>query len=543
MGHQRIPIVIACLLCTCLAQQDQPNTYPVAGSIVNALTGAPVSRVMVQFSGRALLTGPEGEFSFPAAPAGRGQIGIAKPGFFPPGATQKGWSPTINFDVGPDSAKLLFKLYPEAVISGRVTGKDEEPLEGATIQLLHFVSDNGRKRLAAVPANARTDEDGNFRVAGLPAGRYYVAVKAGNVTRRILGAQTVKSNEAYPAIVYYPGTHDLQAATAFDLVPGQRVDAPFSLALGPAFKIAGTVVATGDWKQVNPPMIVDEMEQVLFNAEQFDPETGQFEFRAVPAGNYRVRLGGMDDHNLYVSSRRSLAVSRALTGVKLTLNHGAEIPVMVRTEFSKARSPGSCTSTLPDGNVQHSDCSDYPAVRVNLVSTDSSIQGFSTDFGPAKDRSLALRNVAPGRYVVTATPSFGGYVQAIRCGQLDLLRDELVVPENGAVSPIEVVLRDDSGTIRIRVQTQTSTQTATVLLLADGVLREPTIIGMASGNAELQTAGVAPGGYKVFAFDSIDGIDYRNPEALAKYSSHAASVSVTSNANATVTVDLIRTGE
>jgi hypothetical protein len=79
--------------------------------------------------------------------------------------------------------------------------------------------------------------------------------------------------------------------------------------------------------------------------------------------------------------------------------------------------------------------------------------------------------------------------------------------------------------------------------MPDGILREPIIVGGAGVNVELQTGGIAPGAYKVFAFDAIDSVDYRNPESLAQYASRAASVTVAPNGTASVNVELIRTGE
>ncbi len=545
MGTCRVFIVFLGLLSFSSAQQETTPHYKVEGTVINSLDGKPLPRVLVQCAGRAMLTGPEGEFSFDGLAAGRFQVMATKPGYFSPGAKIAGPSPASNIDVGPDTEKMTLKLVPEAVIFGRATGKDEEPLEGAAIQVLTFMSMNGRKQL--VPAgnfNVRTDEDGNFHVAGLPAGRYYVAVKAGNVTRRVLGAQTAKGNEAYPAIVYYPGTQDLAAAVAMDLEPGQRMEAPFSLALTPAFKVAGVVTAAGEWKQVNPPMIVDDMEQVLFTPEEFDSQSGAFQFRAVPAGTYTLRLGGLDQEGHYISSRRKITISRTVTNLKLALQPGIDIPVVVRSEFSKMRLPGTCTYSLPGGELHQSECSDYPAAHVELIAADSARSRFYSNFAPMKDPSaFALHGVTPGKYVVRAQASFGGYVRSLRSGGVDLLREELVVPEGGSVLPIEVVVRDDSAMLKVQVHREKPGQQATVMIFSDGaVVTEPQMTTLTT-NTEFQTGPLAPGTYKVFAFDSVDGLDYANPEVLAKYAASAASVTVAPNGSASVTVDVIHTGD
>jgi Carboxypeptidase regulatory-like domain len=547
MGTYRLLLVCLFLLSVSSAQQTsaqqpEPARFKVEGTVVNSATGKPLPRVLVQLSARSVLTGPEGEFSFDGVAAGRANITLMKPGYFGPGETPM--SHTNPFDVGPDTGKIVLKLAPEVVIAGHVTGQDEEPLEGASMQVLGFREIEGRQVLMPVRGDVRTDEDGNFRVAGLPSGRYYLAVKAGNVTRRVLGAQTPKAPEAYPAIVYHPGTTDLAAATAMDLAPGQKIDTQFSLSLSPAYKLAGKVVAAGEWKQINAPMIIDSQDQVLFSPEQFDAGSGAFEFRAVPAGTYTIRVSGTDTQNRYRFSSHKVTVSGSVGNFQLSLQPGVNIAVVERSDFNKPRERGSsCPWSDSNGELHQSDCSDYPATRVELISMDSVRLRFSTEFRPVQDPSaFGIHGVAPGKYIVRTQPSFGGYVQSVRSGNLDLLREVLTVPEDGPVAPIEVVLRDDPGTLKVIIHSDKPGQAATVLVFPEGaLLPSPNLMG--NGSTEVYFPPMAPGNYKVFAFDSIAGLDYGNPETLAKFAAKAAAVTVTANGNASVIVNVIHNGE
>jgi hypothetical protein len=63
----------------------------------------------------------------------------------------------------------------------------------------------------------------------------------------------------------------------------------------------------------------------------------------------------------------------------------------------------------------------------------------------------------------------------------------------------------------------------------------------ATGNRAFR--GLPPGNYKVFAFDSVEELEYGNPEVMAKYNAKAATVTVTAGESATVTVELIHTGD
>ena len=540
MGTYRTLLVCLLLLAVSSAQETQNKQFKVEGVVVNSVNGKPLPRVLVQIYERSLLTGPEGEFSFDGVPAGRIQIRLTKPGYFTPGAGLNHWSPNSNLvDVGPDTGRVTLKLAPEAVVFGHVTGQDEEPLEGVSIQVLAFVSNEGRQYLSPILGEVRTDEDGNYRIAGLSAGRYYLEVRAGNITRRVLGAQTLKSPEAYPPITYYPGTTDMAAMAPLDLAAGQKLEAAFSLALAPAHRVSGRTVAEGDWTRLNAPMMIGALDQPLLTADEFDSQSGAFVFRAVPAGTYTLRLSGADPDNRHTFSDHKLVVARNLADLKFSLRPGLNIPVAVRREFNKPMPQVSCP-THDGGQV---DCSEYPAATVELISVESARTRFFTEYRPNKDASdPSVRGVVPGKYMVRAHPTFGGYVQSIRSGNLDLLRQELLVPKDGSVAPIEVVLRDDPGTLKVTVRTGKPGQDATVLALASSAPFS-TVNRMGTNNGNATFYSIAPGTYTVLAFDSVDAMDYANPDVLAKYGSKAVTVTVASNGNSSVVVDVIHVGD
>jgi Carboxypeptidase regulatory-like domain len=531
-------LAILCSLTLVSAQQPQ-DRFNIAGIVVNSATGKPIARALVQLYGHAMLTSPDGEFSFAAVPAGAAQITLVKPGYFVPGG------PGTSIEIGRDTGKIVLKLAPEATIFGRVTGKDEEPLEGARVEALTYVFREGGRRLINAPigGDRPTDEDGNFKLSGLPAGRYYIAVRAGNVDRRTLGARTLETPVAYPGVVFYPGTKDLAAATAVDLVPGQRMELQLSLTPEPAYKISGTVTTTGYLQAANSVYIVGPMDQPLFSADQFDPRTGKFEFRAVPAGKYTLRVGGSDpQNNASAFSDQTLTVSRPLADLKLLLRPGADIPVVIHKEFDPSRSLGRCESFLPNGERHESDCSEFPAALVELIGLEFEVRHYNTAFNALADPStLGLHGVSPGKYLVRARANFGGYVQSLRSGSVDLLEQTLTVPENGQVAPIEVVVRDDAAQLKVGLRADPPRR-AFVLVIPESAPRAaPQMTSTSSNWIGFET--LAPGTYQVFAFDAQGALDYQDPDFLSKYGGKAARVTVAAGGKATVTVDVIQLEE
>jgi hypothetical protein len=83
--------------------------------------------------------------------------------------------------------------------------------------------------------------------------------------------------------------------------------------------------------------------------------------------------------------------------------------------------------------------------------------------------TFALRNVEPGRYAVQISPHGPWYVQSATYGQTDLLRDDLVVTPGGGA--IEIVLRDDGGSVSGSVMSDNTPANAMVLAGAGAQVR------------------------------------------------------------------------
>jgi hypothetical protein len=72
--------------------------------------------------------------------------------------------------------------------------------------------------------------------------------------------------------------------------------------------------------------------------------------------------------------------------------------------------------------------------------------------------------------------------------------------------------------------------------------QNPVLLDVAPGT-DRQYGGLAPGDYKVYVFDSIDGLEYANPDVLSRYNAKAVRVSVTSGGTAGVGAEVIHREE
>jgi hypothetical protein len=255
-------------------------------------------------------------------------------------------------------------------------------------------------------------------------------------------------------------------------------------------------------------------------------------------------LVATDQSDVQSTVQRRIVVNKDLTGMKLSLAAPIEVQVNVRKEFAgKSAVMGGCAYSSTDGKMHTSDCSDYPAIQMELQPIDASSVYVHSNWSPPAPTPLMLRGLQPGRYKVHASPMMGqAYISSLRCGFTDLLHEDLVVPENGQLPPIEAVLRDDLSMLQVSVNVARNT-TGTVAILPDPFSATDQVRRTNISTEATAYALLAPGAYKIFAFTDSEDIDFNDPEELLRYEKKAASVNLLPGKTSTLMVELIHTGE
>ncbi len=327
------------------------------------------------------------------------------------------------------------------------------------------------------------------------------------------------------------------------VVAGQQPSGSPMLSV-PTYKFQGRVIKqSGDWIQIYSPQIVDSQDNVLFKASFFDPQSGAFAFAPLPAGTYAVRVGGMrqedGDINQAISIKHKVIVASNRTDVDLALTAGISIPVTVRKE-GLHQSERCWWDPLAE-KFHSADCSGLKAAQVELIPVDSRRTPYLSGPGVVNDPThFGVHGVEPGKYVVRVElPSFpANYVQSVTSGNLDLLHEELNVPEDGSVSSIEIIVRDDFA--RVKVQTRGAARQPGIVFLREDVLLAAPAIPRC--NETTSTCSVAPGSYAIFIFDPFNGTD-TTEELVSKYATRAVHVTVPANQTRAVDVDVIHIRE
>ena len=285
----------------------------------------------------------------------------------------------------------------------------------------------------------------------------------------------------------------------------------------------------------------------------FDPQTGKFDSR-VAAGSYSLRFRAPDPTGLVTAADLPLTVSSDVTGVSLVPGAAFSLPVHVEQRPSASSSqsaPSGATISVQQDEPQ-SDTGQInfvppqlPCPQVRLIPTEAPLEeeALQADVVNNRPASFAVRNLVPGHYSVEIVCNPPWYVQSATSGNSDVLRDELVIAAAHRPDPLEIVVRDDGTMLMGSLRADGEPVRGNVLLIPEQASLAQAKLTMAAPTGEFGFISVAPGDYKLLGFDTVDGLEFRNPDMLAPYLSRAVRVTVQPHEQATATVERISAGK
>jgi hypothetical protein len=471
--------------------------HTVTGTVRDAYTHLPVEGANVSLDGREAalgpkepsITGPDGRFVFKDVAEGPVEIAVGKPGFISPGMISTPDSPSdLLFTVGPGANDFEIGITHLSVISGRVVNGKGAPLQGVSVHLTVRQLLYGRRTWRAVTGLA-TGKDGTYSFPDLWPGEYVV-----HTLLEPTPAPGGLSHEAYLP-QYYPNAADFASAAHLDL-EGQDVRADFTLAAGRVYWASGHVKGLLD-PNVFFCQFADAVGQTMGGGGQFDPATAAFTFM-MPNGRWRLWCNGSagkppDYAAVRAYATREIEIKDAdIQGLQLELHQSINIP---SNDFS-------------------------PFLRI-----DPPTEGLA----PALDGGFW-----PGKYRVRVGAST--CVESVKSGAIDFFRNDLVIADGAPVPSIHLTRYSKCPTLTGAVHSESGDANGVVVVVSDSDHIEPEIRHVFEGR--FGDIGLIPGTYHVYAFDTLSGVEFANPEAMRKYPGQT--IRIEKEGHATVSLEMIR---
>jgi hypothetical protein len=554
-------------------------------------------------STRSVTTGDDGSFSFPDIAAGTYRVRVDRDGFLSQEFGQRSWTGTglpVTVQAGQTLATVNFQLVQGGTIVGRILDENFEPVTGIQVQALSYSYQNGTRSLVT-ERQVQTNDLGEYRLYWLTPGDHYVSAIPGSRRgglvqsaqqfqqrgggRRGGGVPPVPNapdgpEETYAA-TFYPGGIDPETATPVRVAAATELRGiDFVLRPTPTTKVSGRVVGiditpTAQQLQQQAQQQTQQgrggrggnannnngrgggggrgrMEVLLTrigvgtaggrggggrgggrgggglgNVQSLATVNadGTFEVSNVIPGAYNLIAIQQASGQIYSTRTRLDVGPGGVSGLNLAVRPGVEIPGQVYLE-----------GTAP-ANFQMN------RLRVSLTSQDDLPLG-NTNAQVDANGKFTLANVPAMSYRVNVQgmPT-GAYLLAGRFGSTDALGDALQVDATGTLS-LQVGFSPGSVTGTVtdnRGQPFASAITVLIPSVRNRLDLYKTANSDQAGNVNFTN--VAPGDYKVIAWEDVPQGAYLNADFVQPFEDRAQSVHVDRNTSPAVQLKVIPRNE
>jgi len=480
-----------------------------------------------------------GKFSVPDLDEGFYRVAVTLNGYVKQEYGQRaftGQGTTLTLTRGEVLKDLVVRMTRAGNISGRVTDDAGQPAPGVPIIVIKVTYNQAGIRLFQQAGTARTNDRGEYRLYWITPGRYYLA--AGTPPGPPPGAgpggnpSPNESNDPY-TFTYYPGTMDQTRATAIDVKAGDELPMDFVVPRSQAYKISGRIVGAGGDAQ-HPAAVgisvgflrMEGGSGFIQMSQMYDPATGNFELRNIVPGSYVLQANGG-----LVTARAAVDVVNAdIANLTLTLSSGVNV-------MGKVQMAGG--GTLPTAPV-----------RIQLRPILKGLPYFVgfvpiAQANPA-DGTFRLDRVLAGEYrpIVTVV---GHYVKDLRFENGDALNSLIELTESRSEGPtLEVILSPNVAQIDgVVTDDKNQTLPGVQAVLVPNQNRDRTDLFKAAAtdqSGRFVIRDVAPGDYKLFAWDALDNFGYFEPDFIRRYESAGKAVHVDESAHLNIDTKVIPEG-
>ncbi len=513
------------------------ETSSIEGRVVNAATGDPLRKVTLTLTRSA--SGKSEPLT--ATPDDKGVFafrGIG-PGAYRLTAERTGYQNAAYGAPAPDNPGqvllvasgnkldgIVVKMWPDAVISGRLADSNGEPMPNLFVYAYRSIYRSGKRTWTQAGA-VQTNDRGEYRIGHLPAGRFRVAALDLNIGISLAGVDSgplPEQPEAGNIPTWFGNTTDATRAATIELAAGEdRRGTDIRVTRGATVRIRGRVTGAPP-DQILVAMLLRKNSGELGSAgggvAMVQMGEGRFEIKSVQPGPYLIMVRPATDATVASTGVKAVEVGdRHLDNVEIALGGAGE----VSGTFNVA---GGKIADLPDSMVRLEpvdfDLPDQPSAK------------------PGAEGTFSLKGVFPARYRarVTGLPE-DAYLKSVKWNGREVDADGFDAAEPTA--SMEVVVSRSAGRVTGKVLGAGDQPAAGVVvaLVPDSGRESMARTATTDRDGVYQLDRVAPGRYKLFAWESIEPGAYLDGEFMKPFEKRAEALLVEENARPKVNLHLI----
>lgn len=527
-----ILLVLACVILPAQTAPNQQSLGAITGTVVDGVTGQPLSGAQVFARGLGGRTGEpastrtnsDGQFALERLSPGRYLVSATHEGYVNQQGSGGSRRRLLVIDSGQRIDGFVIRLAPSASISGRITDNMGKPVSGASVRAMRRSFSNGQREFVNA-ASVLTNAAGEYRITDLPRGDYYLRASYVHAPKVKAG-----SDQAYVPF-YYPGTSDFTRGVALPTREGEELSG-IDIHIGPVHtvRVSGRVVnalTSLPAKDIHVTLIGEGGELTFSSSAVATGPNGGFEIKGVPAGSYSLSAEqpAATPQGKLLRGRIAVEVGeRDVEDVEAAVSPGMDLTGRVRVEGSAIV--------------------DLTHLVVELTPKDPFGSGFEPDEMNASvksDGSFVLSDIPEGNYGINVFPVPPAYY--VKTNPANLLETGITVGR-GTASALDFTLSSGLAVIEGTVSQGNETRAGvSVVLVPSGTRRSyPRYYRQAitdqSGRFALRA--VAPGDYKLFAAEDIAIGYFMNSDPSSAFEEQGKAVHLEEGAHADIPLEEIQ---
>ena len=524
----RLTIVLA--VTAALGQPPAGQNSRISGTVVNALSGQPLSHTQVAVglpqndAAQAMMTAEDGRFAFENLRAGKYWLAAEHKGFARQAFDEhEGFSTAIAVGSNLISENLIFRLRPDAVISGTIFDEQNEPVRGAQVMLFRRAIDNGHQG-TYLQAQEGSDDLGRYLFSRLRPGTYFVVVSAqpwyaqhGRTVKNVKcegcdAATTAAPDQARSAldvvyaITYYPGATDANDAKPIIVKPGERVTADITLTPVPALnvriKLAGAL-----------------SQDVTVTQRVFDGDPINVPNEGLVMGKGEITIGGLPPGH-FVLAFTSAGKERSSREVEVDISGDADI----------SESEGTRASAVT-GVVKLDGSRVLPQRAYVLLRSRTSGAAFGSRISAKGEFDLQNQPLPPGTYEVSVFTTQRATVKTIEATGAKVTGHNIEIAN---AMPVRLIVTLSQGLGQVAGTARREGQPlpgAMIVLIPEHPENNVPLFrrDQSDSDGTFTLLNVLPGKYTIVAIENGWDLEWSNADTLDRYIKNGTVVNVIAN--------------